>query len=196
MAFIPVSADFDEIRRVRRILLAGWDWKGPVTFSGKGGAEGFQKWGRGEFIGRQAPHLLACAGLARSGDSAALIKADAALLDAGRSIAAGRALLAARCGARHLPTLKALGTAVADGKAQGHMMTVLGICAAEFSIAALPLLQAAVFMEWRAALPAVPESFFMTEAGPVMALLPALAFPQKPVLIPLAAPRPGILRRE
>lgn len=131
------SRDAAEVGRVLRVLLAGTGL--PETGLGGGGVKGFMEVG--------GPHAVRVYGAASGGKFAEVVGADGGLGESG-AVAAGRELLGARRGAKHLPVLRKFGAAVAEGVAKGHWETVMALHAVEFSVAALPMLQSLLFAAW------------------------------------------------
>ena len=131
-------ADGAELARVLRILLGsgGVPRLGPAS-SGGG------------FLEQRAPHALAVRRAAVGGDAAEVVRLDRALPACATGCAAGAELLARRRGARHLPVLRRFAGEVEAGRAAGHFATVLALHAVEFSVGALPLLQALLWCEQR-----------------------------------------------
>jgi hypothetical protein len=93
------------------------------------------------------------------------------------AVVAGRELLGARRGAKHLPVLRKFGVAVAEGVAKGHWETVMALHAVEFSVAALPMLQSLLFAAWWREQPRCGErglDEFFRQSGGLLNRLPTL----------------------
>jgi hypothetical protein len=168
--------DFSEVERAIRICLAGMPLPDALSFPGGD----FPAWAAGDFCARIVPHALQARELVLRGESALLVRMDAALLLPVASSLAGAALLARREGARHLPATRRFAAAVAGGTAPGHFATVIALQSAEFSVALLPLLQCLLYCEWCTAQQSHSSralSNFFRLAGPELAALPALVSP-------------------
>ena len=139
--------DAQEVIRAVQLCLTGTEIPAKLTW--KMGL--FDAWANRVFIAKIAPHLLAVRAAADVTDVAGVIAADNALGGGEVSQAAGRAWLGRKRGAKHLEILPHLAVAVGEGRAAGEFHTVLALQAHTFHVAHLPMLQAALYCEWRAA---------------------------------------------
>ena len=139
--------DAQEVIRAVQLCLTGTEIPAKLTW--KMGL--FDPWAVRVFLGKIAPHLLAVRAAADITDVAAVIAADNALGGGEAGQAAGRTWLGRKRGAKHLEILPHLAVAVGEGRAAGEFHTVLALQAHTFHIAHLPMLQAALYCEWRAA---------------------------------------------
>lgn len=138
-----------EVRRALRICLGGTSPPAALTFEGGD----FAGWSARLFMPVLATHAVAAFTMALRGDVAGMTAADRLLKLPPASSEAGRRLLDARRGARHLPAGRRFAAAVAAGETPGHFATVMALQAADFSIAVLPLVQCLLYCEWRAGQP-------------------------------------------
>ena len=166
--------DVDEVIRAVRLCLTGTEVPAKLTW--KFGL--FDAWANRVFLGKIAPHLLAIRLAAEAGDVPAVIAADNALGGGEHTTAAGRAWLGKQRGAKHLEVLPHLATAVGAGQSAGEFHTVLALQAHTFHVAHLPMLQAALYCEWRAARPdeksVLSIEEFLRRSRSVMSQFPAL----------------------
>lgn len=166
--------DAEEVIRAVRLCLTGTEVPAKLTW--KMGL--FDAWANRVFLGKIAPHLLAVRAAADAGDVAAIQAADNALQSGEAPQTAGRAWLGRQRGARHLELLPQLATAVGAGQSAGEFHTVLALQAHTFHVGHLPMLQAALYCEWRAARPdeksVLSIEEFLRRTRSVMSQLPAL----------------------
>ena len=166
--------DADEVIRAVRLCLTGTEV--PTKLTWKMGL--FDAWANRGFVGKIAPHLLAVRAAAEAGDVAAVLAADQALGGGEHSTAAGRAWLGKQRGGKHLDILPHLSAAVGAGQSAGEFHTVLALQAHTFHVAFLPMLQAALYCEWRAARPdersVLSVEEFLRRSRPVMSQFAAL----------------------
>ena len=142
----PVTADHTaELERALRICLAGMPVPHRLTSPGPG----FDAWVQSKFLPVQGTHAIAVHRMALNGDSEGIMAADRSLALPGVSSLACRELLSRREGVRHQPVIRRLMAAVADDRIPGHFITVLAATAAEFSLGEVPMLQCALYCEWR-----------------------------------------------
>lgn len=138
----------------------------------------FDAWANRVFLGKIAPHLLAVRVAAEAGDVAAILAADSALNTGETGLTAGRAWLGRQRGAKHANILANLAAAVGTGQAVGEFHTVLALQSANFHVGHLPMLQAALYCEWRAARPDEKSTLsieeFLRRTRSVMSQFPAL----------------------
>ena len=139
--------DAQEVIRAVQLCLTGTEIPAKLTW--KMGL--FDAWANRVFVAKIAPHLLAVRAAADITDVAAVIAADNALGGGEASQTAGRTWLGRKRGAKHLEILPHLAVAVGEGRATGEFHTVLALQAHTFHVAHLPMLQAALYCEWRAA---------------------------------------------
>jgi hypothetical protein len=166
--------DAEEVIRAVRLCLTGTEVPAKLTW--KMGL--FDAWAGRVFLGKIAPHLLAVRAAAEAGDAAAIFAADNALQSGEAPQTAGRAWLGRQRGARHLELLPQLAAAVGAGQCAGEFHTVLALQAHTFHVGHLPMLQAALYCEWRAARPdeksVLSIEEFLRRTRSVMSQLPAL----------------------
>lgn len=166
--------DAEEVIRAVRLCLTGTEV--PPRLTWKMGL--FDAWANRVFVAKIAPHLLAVRAAAEAGDVGAVFAADNALQSGEAGLEAGRAWLGRQRGARHMELLPQLAAAVGAGTSAGEFHTVLALQAHTFHVGHLPMLQAALYCEWRAARPdeksvlSIEEFFRRTRS--VMTQLPAL----------------------
>lgn len=141
--------DTEEVIRAVRLCLTGTEVPAKLTW--RMGL--FDAWANRVFISKIAPHLLAIRAAAEVGDVAAILAADNALQGGEATKSAGRTWLGRQRGARQLELLPQLAAAVGSGQAEGEFHTVLALQAHTFHVGHLPMLQAALYCEWRAARP-------------------------------------------
>ena len=180
--------DAEEVIRAVRLCLTGTEV--PARLTWKMGL--FDAWANRTFIGKIAPHLLAVRAAADAGDIAAIYVADNALQGGEPGLTAGRAWLGRQRGARHLELLPQLAAAVGCGQSAGEFHTVLALQAHTFHVGHLPMLQAALYCEWRAARPDEKSTLsieeFLRRTRSVMSQLPALVIAHVPTpAIPVAS---------
>lgn len=181
--------DVQEVIRAVQLCLTGTEVPPKLTW--KMGL--FEAWANRVFIGKIAPHLLTIRAAAEITDVAAVIAADNALGGGEASQNAGRAWLGRKRGAKHLEVLPHLAVAVGEGRAAGEFHTVLALQAHTFHVAHLPMLQAALYCEWRAArtddnTPISIEEFFRRTRS-VLSQFPALLAAHVPASSPAMASR-------
>ncbi|MES2706832.1 MAG: hypothetical protein V4726_09545 [Verrucomicrobiota bacterium] len=166
--------DVQEIIRAVQICLTGTEVPAKLTW--RMGL--FDAWANRVFIGRIAPHLLTVRAAADAGDMAAVLAADNALAGGENGLTAGRAWLGRQRGAKHANLLPHLASALGAGKAAGEFHTVLALQSANFHVGHLPMLQAALYCEWRAARPDERSTLsveeFLRRTRSIMSQLPAL----------------------
>ena len=126
----------------------------------------FDTWTERVFLPMIRPHVLAARAAADTGDLDSLLLADRSLEAPDSSAEAGRAWLETMAGARAPGCFRRFAAAAAEGSTPGHFHTVLAARAAVFSLGVLPMLQAALYAEWRAARPSPdspdsPDDFFL-----------------------------------
>lgn len=182
--------DFTETLRAWRLTLHGAGNPERVTW--RMGL--FNAWAERVFLPVIAPHLLAVRAEAEAGNARAVVELDRALDAPESSSLAGRAWLENREGVRGHAVFRRLRRLAAAGETPAHFHTVLAVQAEEFHVAWLPMLQAALFAEWRAARPfgpsrgeVSPEEFYVHTRS-VMSRFPSLITPYVPAQ-PLAAVR-------
>ncbi|RYD35647.1 MAG: hypothetical protein EOP86_07905 [Verrucomicrobiaceae bacterium] len=168
------SDDVQEVIRAVQLCLTGTEV--PTKLTWRMGL--FDAWANRVFIGKIAPHLLAVRKAADAGDLNAIIAADNSLAGGENSTAAGRAWLGRQRGAKHANLLPNLAAALAAGQVAGEFHTVLALQASNFHVGHLPMLQAALYCEWRAARSDSGTPFsveeFLRRTRSVMSQLPAL----------------------
>lgn len=166
--------DADEVIRAVRLCLTGTEVPAKLTW--KMGL--FEAWANRVFVAKIAPHLLAVRAAAEAGDVAAIFAADNALQSGEAPQQAGRTWLGRQRGARHQELLPQLAAAVASNQSAGEFHTVLALQAHTFHVGHLPMLQAALYCEWRAARPdeksVLSIEEFLRRTRSVMSQLPAL----------------------
>lgn len=166
--------DAEEVIRAVRLCLTGTEVPAKLTW--KMGL--FDAWATRVFMAKIAPHLLAVRAAAEAGDVAAVLAADNALGGGEHTTAAGRAWLGKQRGAKHLDVLPHVAAAVGAGQAPGEFHTVLALQAHTFHVAHLPMLQAALYCEWRAARPdeksVLSIEEFLRRSRSIMSQFPAL----------------------
>lgn len=150
----------------------------------------FDAWANRVFIGKIAPHLLAVRKAADAGDFAAVLAADNALASGEAGLTAGRSWLGRQRGAKHANLLPHLASALAAGQAAGEFHTILALQSSNFHVGHLPMLQAALYCEWRAARPdeksVLSVEEFLRRTRSLMSQLPALVSAHVPTP-PIAA---------
>jgi hypothetical protein len=166
--------DAEEVIRAVRLCLTGTEVPAKLTW--KMGL--FDAWAARVFLGKIAPHLLAIRAAADAGDMAAIYAADNALQTGEPGLLAGRAWLGRQRGARQSELLPQLAAGLGSGHTAGEFHTVLALQAHTFHVGHLPMLQAALYCEWRAARPdeksVLSIEEFLRRTRSVMSQLPAL----------------------
>jgi hypothetical protein len=166
--------DTEEVIRAVRLCLTGTEVPAKLTW--KMGL--FDAWANRTFMSKIAPHLLAVRAAAETGDVAAIYAADNALQCGEATLTAGRTWLGRQRGARQMELLPQLAAAVGTGQAAGEFHTVLALQAHTFHVGHLPMLQAALYCEWRAARPdqnsVLSIEEFLRRTRSTMSQLPAL----------------------
>lgn len=174
--------DAEEVIRAVRLCLTGTEVPAKLTW--KMGL--FDAWANRVFVAKIAPHLLVVRAAAEAGDIAAIYAADNALQSGEQAQTAGRAWLGRQRGARHQELLPQLAAAVGSGQAAGEFHTVLALQAHTFHVGHLPMLQAALYCEWRAARPdeksVLSIEEFLRRTRSVMSQLPALTAAHVPTV--------------
>lgn len=145
----------------------------------------FDTWAARVFANVIRPHLLTARAAADSGDVEALLRADGELSAPESSALAGRAWLESMNGVRVPGCFRRFAAAAAEGSTPAHFHTVLAARSAVFSLGVLPMLQAALYSEWRTAVPGPddpdsPEDFF-SRARASLSLLTAASLSHAPL---------------
>jgi hypothetical protein len=181
--------DAEEVIRAVRLCLTGTEVPAKLTW--KMGL--FDAWAARVFVGKIAPHLLAVRAAAEANDLAAVYAADNALQSGEAPQTAGRAWLGRQRGARHMELLPQMAAAVGGGQTAGEFHTVLALQAHTFHVGHLPMLQAALYCEWRAARPdeksVLSIEEFLRRTRSVMSQLPALVAAHVPTAVTPVATR-------